>query len=411
MKHTSQWALNSRICLAILAVLGLTVASSAAPLGMGDSGAVGNRFGWDAATLRSVDLTALSATGYSFTAFENVAIDSVFQRLTNLGSDTESLKVQLHADNGSGLPGSVLASTTVNFSGTKTVQASFGSSVNLSAGNVYHVTIANDDVGSDVPFRMFHSRFNQSVRPSDHRDDAAMGVLQANAAGDFSVVARDPYFFATNGGNPVNGIGQSISLRSANNNIRSFSSSSQLEGQLFSITEHEITTGTSFEVDSISLGLTTFGSPAQDFFVRLRSTDGTILASGSVDTTTLPTSGSPFDSSPTIINFDSSVVLAQGTDYLITTDFNGVTTGGTDFVRIQSTLSGFSADPGEEEGGYLGVEGYVVRPGTDWSDASGFGRNEFDLVFALNGMVVPEPASLGLIGICGLLMARSRRRA
>lgn len=402
--------------LASLTALTVTGAAIAAPLNVGDSGSVGNRFEYN---FNSALIAAGGqVVGYSFTAFEDATIDSISHRILVGGMQPggEDILVQLHADN-AGQPGTVLGSRTYAGSSSLVVEDNpLSNSVNLTAGQTYYVTVQTATPGGTAAPRLYGHSEQNAARPFDMREDPSLRMFRSTTpAATPAFVARNPYFYVTNGAAAVSGVGMPVSSTTANATSRSRSNGDVLFGQRFQITEAELGSGLFFEAESITLGLDVSGTPASEFFVRIRADDGTILASGSVDTSTasMNTGGTrPFGNDPTTIIFDNSVLLEQGIDYLITTDFNGAVSpgpgGASDGIEISYTVSGEGVSPLDEASNYLGLNGTMIRSNSTNDFMSGIvALDEFDLNFSLNGTVVPEPASVALLGV-GLMMIASR---
>ncbi len=404
MISTARRVWTSPISLVVAGLLCLPpMAEASSLLKVGDSGAVGNIYNWNFNAL--TDVAPGAQVGYSFTAFEDVTIDAIKHRIELRDAGVgEQVTVAIHADS-AGTPGAVLASRTYAPSSTATIETNpLSNAVNLTAGSVYHVTLTNATVNGTGTIRMFHNGPDHPVRTYDNRLDPAGSVI-VNTGGGWVSQNHDPYFSLSNGGVGVAGPGAPITTQLLNSTFTSDSRFGQnLLGQTFTISDGEIPVGTQFEVSSIDLTLRPTGAPPPTLFVRLRSVDEqTILATAQIDTATLANAANEVT-----LTFDTTALLDQGTQYLITTDYNGVDTGSTPggvFIRGQIINGGVEG----ARSNYGGVDlGAAVRSTDNWATVGTFGNNTFDLEFGLNGVVVPEPGSVGLIGL-GLLLMISRR--
>ena len=85
---------------------------------------------------------------FRFTAQDSITVDTAHMHLNSAGAFTD---VELCADDGTGLPGAVLATATIPSTGGGNWQAALSSSVNLAQGSIYHYVVARNGAGTIAP--------------------------------------------------------------------------------------------------------------------------------------------------------------------------------------------------------------------------------------------------------------------
>lgn len=341
-----------------------------------------------------------------FTVYENVTVDRAWMRLINVDAGTD-IRIGIMADDGTGKPsGTYLSSATLSFGAafSAITNATF-SGVALTSGNVYHVVTRVPTLPSGQDFRIYGGA-NQGIRPYDRAADTNMLVLTSNEGGAWANTSFEPYFVLGDGANLVAGPGQPVHDL-ANSTFLTRGGTGSGYGERFVISDKEIAPGQSVAFSQIQLIANAVGGPTDELIVRVRETNGTILASGVL--AAAAATGTVFQT----IALDAQVELAQGAPYLVTTEFGGA--GGT--LTQYYYLYGWraSAGPGFGAAGWGGTNinyPIISASGNNWSSYSVYSVGiHNDLAFTFQGIVVPEPSTMLLLVMAGLLFPlRSERR-
>jgi hypothetical protein len=155
-------------------------------------------------------------------------------------------------------------------------------------------------------------------------------------------------------------------------------------------------------VKDVNLSAITVGSPTADLTVRFRTTNGTILA-----TTTLPLAAAT--GTVQTLRLDQQIELQQGVPYLLTTEFSGSSTL-SQYYRFPALTSEGPPPFGAANWGGTNIS-FPVLSGLsgNWSTYSpNAARLDSDLSFSFQGIVVPEPSGVTLLGLAGLLFWNRR---
>ena len=344
-----------------------------------------------------------------FTALENITVDRVFQRITGL-EPSGSLTVEIHNDNGSGLPGSLMASATVTPS--TAIQSVVFGSTSLTSGNVYHVVYKTSTGGGLFRF----GGADTGIRPYDLAVDNKMTVLRSNdSGGSWSDQLAEPYFWFANGSDTgtVSGPGQPYSGFStpSNRNVVQGGGGGKA-GQEFTITDKEIPFGKSVAFYRFNLTAQVNASASNNnlnLIARFRDLNNNILASATI-------TPSQADGTEKTYTLDNQIELKQGVPYVLTFELSSVGVNADDYLLRQNLTDGLSTDesgaswggkniafPVNNQGGNTWLSSYFVPQNDNFNDQA-------DIVFSFQGVVVPEPAttSLLVLGVSAILWRRRR---
>lgn len=407
--------------IASLAIGFTAVSAGADPLyDYGDIGIMGNfvdNRGHNGATGFAPTVSDVQAISQSFTAFEDASFDQVSQRLA-LGAAAvtagEMLTVQIIEDNAGQPTGTVLGTTTIAGGAANLYTAQFSSAINLTAGKTYHIVTKGDATGNTYTggFLTVYGMANSNYRTYDSAYDANAQHL-TNAGSGWSPGIYDPYFIladsSLSGTTGLQGPSWDVYQTIAN----SFTQDTAF-GQTFRISDRVVPDGSQVTTNNLSLYITNYNS-TKDVIVEIRRVDDlandvtTVLGTGTLATR------AEFDAAGNGAGWyeallDSTVTLEEGELYLITTAFNNYEDGDASVVFL--TNFGQKDPSGATVGGFGGTD--QTRVGTsgdqDWTSFSP--TLDRDMVFSINGTVIPEPASLALLGLgCVLMAARWRSKA
>lgn len=337
-----------------------------------------------------------------FTAFENVTVDRGWQSFVGMEAGT-TIQVGTMADNGSGSPsGTYLASGTLAFttSGNFLTNVNFSSSVSLSSGSVYHLVTRVPAIVGD-----FIVRFGggEQIRPYDRAVDTNMQhVLRRFNGGAWGTLSGNPFFALGNGSSVVAAPGQPYDSTSPSQ-FSTTGGTGTAAGEQFRIFDKEVPAGLWVAVKDLNIAVGAVGGPTANLLLRFRETNGTILA-----TATVP----PLLADGTVrtIRLDQQIELEQGEPYLLTAEFGGASTLSHiyRFSGLTATSAGVALGPASWGGTNFA---FAIRSGAanNWATYSfDTARPNTDISFSFQGIVVPEPSAIALLGLGSLLMLRRR---
>ncbi len=372
-------------------------------------------------TLRAYNVPILSSGGgdsaqasFRFTAASDVSFNEFTARITLGSFATEDLIIDVVEDNGGAPTGNVIASTNlaVNDGGAALRTATFGSSVNLNAGQIYHINVRGDGnnstTGNNFGLSLWASVAAPSqTQPFDNFLDPAAEITRFINGSSYQTIAnRDPVFVLSNNGTPTQG-----SHFDVYQNSPAASTAGAGFGQYFRISENEAPAGTVVNTDNVSLNISSYTS-SKDLVVHIREVidddnDVTVIVASGVLQASDFTSAGWYE-----IMLDSAISLSQDKLYLITTEFAGGYDGAAD--GAVGFFGSFGTGPigGTTAGGYGGVELTLAQSGGGQNWASIGQILDRDLHFRIEGTValIPEPSSLGLVALgAGLMSSRPRR--
>lgn len=383
----------------------------------GMTGVFGNNETWNYGTAAGVLGNDVNrAFSVRFTAMENITVDRVYQRLTSTQAGS-LFRIGIQADDGFGNPsGTYLQSAVVDPTDGGAVEALQFGSVNLVAGNVYHLVtrleVATGPGGFSNDIRV--SSDNNDIRPYDRAYDPEMTTMFYDGV-TWSDLALDPYFIFANGSDTafVAGPGQPYSDTTININ-QSQGGGGNKRGQVFTITDKEIPVGHSVAFNKFRLTATA-GATAiannQPLIVRFRDLNNNILASAII-------TPAEADGTEKEYTLDQQIELLQGVSYVLTTEFGSFGTVGEFYQLLQNAGFGVPAT-GEMASGWGGMGiAFPVRNlnngGNTWVAgdfvplADGF-NDRSDIRFSFAGLVVPEP-SAGILALAGVILLARRRQ-
>lgn len=388
--------------VAAMGLLSLPALASAAPTySLGQNGVFGLEEAWHWSTPSTIN-SADDSYAVRFSALNNQTVDSVRLRLDG-GTGASTWRIGIQADNGSGSPSGTFLSSAVhtNANAISWNPLSIGGSVAMNAGSVYHVVVQPENFAGNL--NVFSSSSDRSIRPYDRATDTQMNLLRnLNGGGWSDSLGVDPYFVLFNGGAALAGPGQPY-VNTASTNQYTRGANGQAWGQFFAITDKEVPLGAQVQMSQIHFGVhSVSGSPDDNLLIRLRQTDGTILATAQLTPADAAT-GNFFD-----LNFDVTATLTQGVNYLMTTEFGG--DGGTIDQRYNLyTKNVYSTADADATWGGQVFEPVYKSIGGSWTAWEDPGLWDRDIPFTLTGTVVPEPAA-GML-LVGSLAMLARRRA
>jgi hypothetical protein len=179
-------------------------------------------------------------------------------------------------------------------------------------------------------------------------------------------------------------------------------------GQTFGISDKVIGPGNALATDSIWLRVKETAT-TKNCLVTIRKVSdfATVLATATITPATATGAMEEYA-------LDATIQLEQGEDYVLLADFAEPDAAGTEFYKFRSyatswkmAVDGSAVDSGPAT--YGGSEYCVVTQPWASSTYETF-DSESDVVFAFTGEVVPEPATLSLLVIGGVLGLVRRRR-
>lgn len=395
-------------CLAFaVATFWATQATAEPVFGHGDMGTFGLHESWDYNAVVA-GTSFMNEVGdqfaQRFTVLETVTVDRVWQRV--VGADA-TFTVGIMADDGAGFPtGSYLLSddlsgpataTHVNPGSVNALESVFSGSVTLTPG-VYHVVSTVDALPAGETFE-FRGSNASNIRNYDRALDPNLATLTKDAAGSWIVRSPDPFLGIGDSNGPNPAIAQQVYNTVQGSSVAT--SPTTARGQRFTITEGEVPAGAVILVDRLEMGFNRNGIFDDPLLVRLRRSDGTILATMRVD-------NADADGSFLTLHFDP-VFIVQGEEYLITTEFGGSGGAAGQSYRLSSLSTGI---PNGGRAGWGGLTfASIVQSSNGWATWTDAIPAQ-DLRFALFGQVfVPEPSSAIVFGSAiAWLVVRRRSR-
>jgi hypothetical protein len=365
-----------------------------------------------------------------FTGRGGQNIDAVGIRLVAWDTANDTVQIGIQADDGSGNPsGTYLTSYSGAPTNDREVYA-MDNTVNLTAGNVYHVVITA--VSTQARSRIYCGRMNtewDGVRkPVDLRytiptqecqQDAMWDIMfnyeDANNGhgvagwntltytGDSTPYQRAPAFGLYSGLTAVNE-GSTTVGATAYCRLRGLV---ERAGQNFKISDEVISAGEALRTDHVYLNFGVVGTPDFNCIVNIveASDPTTVLAS----TTLTPADAGGWKS----FALDQAVDLFQGTEYMFITQESSTPGANSMYYKFNTVYGAYTSaagNPDDSEGTYGGAALSSLTQawnGTDWVAYN----TEYDWQFAFDGYVIPEPATMVLLGLGGIGMLIRRRRS
>ena len=335
-----------------------------------------------------------------FTALEDATIDRIHVRYS-LNNTTVSFTVGIMADNGAGSPdGSYMVSVSTNLSKPSvglqmfTPEITFGSSLTLTNGSVYHIVTqpTSFDLGSD--FRLNYGGTAADVRPFDLGYDPMQNVLRKLNGGAWAVENWTPWFLLAYGSSTgyILGPGQAYNAFYQNLVDMAGGGSGKQRGQTFVITDKEIPLGATVSITQAVVNIYKAASVTvtNDLLVQLRDSDSppTLLGTATVPNGAFNASANSATAFQTV-DFTTPVILEQGHKYLLAFEFSGPPPAtATDKIIIQELRAvGYTEI---SWGG--GTDGVLVESSDNWTSyAPTTLWDGYDLRVGLKGTVGARP--------------------
>ncbi len=322
-----------------------------------------------------------------FTAYEDVTVDRVMQYFTGVDSTNTRLRIGIQSDSGGEPSGNWLNSVVIDpAEGNSKDFAVFGS-VSLTNGYVYHVVTKFDTLGSGESFRIINAYYTYDTRPYDRRIDTNMQVVVSDNGGTvWSERNHDPLFIFANGSdtNIIQGPGNPYEGKRTTSTFSTRGGTGGAKGTRWQFASYEAGGYASVAVTNINIDVMAASSsqaPTNSLIIRVRESDGTILASATVPTNEV----AGFKS----YALDSQITLHADTPYLITTEFGG--NGGTSsqYYYIHAI---FADNSSFARAGYGGTNSVVpIQSYNRWSTFANCAE-DWDMPFWFDAFPPPPPS-------------------
>jgi hypothetical protein len=329
--------------------------------------------------------------------------------------DTVTMGIQASDPNGN--PDGTYLASYVGSPVNKKAKFDLSGSTSLTAGNVYHLVVEATNV-TGAKARVYHGRMgdpnNHRVVPYDKREDQMWEVLSDKPGIGWephdSRLNREPTFVLYSGDTAMSD-GNAFTGASA---LALTQYTVQNAGTTFGVTAEEVGAGNAVLADSIVMKATASGSPQTNLVCTIRRVDdfNTILATAEM-------TPAQANNTAQTLALDQPIVIFEGVDYVLMTDFAGVEADSTVQYKLSTYLTGWEEyDSGAGAWVALTSEGPATYGGTQWSEVTAPPGNlsaytpipDRDVWLGFEGRVVPEPMTLGLLAIGGLAALRRRRR-
>ena len=429
-----------RASLVILAcVLAISTVASAATFSEGDRYVYGTMTP-DGRYLNGSSNFYLSSNGTDllpqqgsmrFTSRGGQDITAVGLRLVAWDAVNDTVVLGIQADDGSGNPdGTYLASYSGAPTNDREVYQMDGT-IDLTAGNVYHLVIdaVHTELGKGRVYAgRMNTKYNGTNNPVDLRATIPTQDMQVDTMWDIclnnidannihgtgwstlsydqnpSPYQRAPAFGLYNGITAVNE-GSTTVAAATYSRVRGLV---ERCGQSFKISDSVISAGEALRTSAIYLKVQQLGTPDFDLNVNIvkASDQSTVLA-----TLTLEAGVDSYVWKAHAL--DKEIDLEQGVEYMMLAKEASTPGLNSMYYKFLTVYTGYTSplgNPADGEGTYGGTALGVLT--STWAATEmSLGNPEQDWAFAFEGYVIPEPATMILLGIGGIGMLVRRRRS